>query len=522
MALVTLTNNMPHGLRLQAFFTSVIAGSLSFGNDADASFRVTIYESPVDVFYGGPVITSAQGEASFLRFGPIDSPWLIYGYANGPALFTYSDLSHFHQQGQLAAAIVMAGDDRLIGSSFGDYLEGFGGNDTLDGGAGGDTLVGGSGNDTYFVDDKDDRIFEAIGGGHDVVWTTASYAMAPDSEIEELRAAGAAFSISLTGNIFPNLIVGTSGNDTLAGNGGGDTLIGGAGDDLLIVDDPSDKVLENAGQGYDTIVASTTYSLGDNIEVLKAAAGTSPIGLTGNNLANEIIGNQGHNTISGLGGDDRLYGDGGNDAISGGAGKDELYGGIGNDLLNGGSGNDRLYGDVGNDTLEGSLGHDRLYGGTGKNKLLGGDGNDTLYGGMHADTLHGGNGNDRLYGDVGNDRLEGGAGRDTLSGGWGRDIFIFRNALKKTNIDTITDFNVRDDTIHLENSIFKKLGKAGKLNPDFFIVGTQAQDSNDYLIYNKSTGSLHYDADGSGGRNSILFAKLKSGLSLTYQDFLVL
>jgi len=156
--------------------------------------------------------------------------------------------------------------------------------------------------------------------------------------------------------------------------------------------------------------------------------------------------------------------------------------------------------------------------------LLGQGGNDTLYGGMHADTLLGGDGNDRLYGDAGNDSLDGGAGKDTLSGGWGRDTFTFKDKLNaKTNVDTITDFNVKDDTIRLENSIFKKLGKAGKLKPDFFTIGSKAQDGNDYLIYNKKNGYLYYDADGSGSKyKAILFIKLKPKLALTDKDFYVI
>ncbi len=47
-----------------------------------------------------------------------------------------------------------------------------------------------------------------------------------------------------------------------------------------------------------------------------------------------------------------------------------------------------------------------------------------------------------------------------LTGGAGRDFFVFSTTPnKRTNKDTITDFKARDDTIWLENSIFKKLGK---------------------------------------------------------------
>ncbi len=72
------------------------------------------------------------------------------------------------------------------------------------------------------------------------------------------------------------------------------------------------------------------------------------------------------------------------------------------------------------------------------------------------------------------------------------------------------------------NRIFKKLGKAGKLNPDFTIKARR-RDGNDYLIYNKKNGYLSYDADGSGTKyKAILFFKLKSGLALSDKDFYVI
>jgi serralysin len=354
--------------------------------------------------------------------------------------------------------------------------------------------------------------------------TSVSFAIASDAEIEKLIAVDGTSSLSLIGSDSANLIAGTSGNDELDGKGGVDTLTGGAGDDLYIVDSPFDIVWEDIGQGHDTVLAHTSFTLNANIEVLKASGGYSAINLTGNALSNEIFGNLGANGIYGLDGDDGLYGDGGNDIIDGGVGQDVLYGGIGNDFLSGGDGNDLLYGDTGQDTIDGGAGHDRLYGGTESNRLLGQSGNDTLYGGMHADTLQGGDGNDRLYGDAGNDVLDGGAGKDTLSAGWGRDIFIFKNVLNaKTNVDTITDFNVKDDTIRLENSAFRKLRKTGKLKPDFLTIGSKAQDGNDYLVYNRKNGYLSYDADGSGSKyNAILFFKLKAGLAITEKDFYII
>ncbi len=141
--------------------------------------------------------------------------------------------------------------------------------------------------------------------------------------------------------------------------------------------------------------------------------------------------------------------------------------------------------------------------------------------------LFGGAGTDKITGGKGNDRLGGGFGNDTLTGGKGKDVFVFSTKLdKKKNLDTIKDFNVKDDTIWLDNAIFKKLGKGteakpGKLNKKFFSINGP-KDKNDYLDYNSKTGVLSYDADGVGGKKGIAFAKLKAGLKLTDLDFLVI
>jgi Ca2+-binding RTX toxin-like protein len=83
---------------------------------------------------------------------------------------------------------------------------------------------------------------------------------------------------------------------------------------------------------------------------------------------------------------------------------------------------------------------------------------------------------------------------------------VFDAALaKKKNADKITDFNLKADTIWLDNKIFKALGKKGtlkkpaKLDKDAFWTGSKAHDADDRLIYNNKNGKLYYDADGGTG-----------------------
>jgi 16S rRNA U516 pseudouridylate synthase RsuA-like enzyme len=76
--------------------------------------------------------------------------------------------------------------------------------------------------------------------------------------------------------------------------------------------------------------------------------------------------------------------------------------------------------------------------------------------------------------------------------------------------------------------VFKKLGTKGsaqkpvKLDKKFFTVGDKAKDKDDYVIYNKKTGVLSYDADGSGKGQAVEFALLKNKASLKYDDFFVI
>jgi Ca2+-binding RTX toxin-like protein len=199
-----------------------------------------------------------------------------------------------------------------------------------------------------------------------------------------------------------------------------------------------------------------------------------------------------------------------------------LIGTSGSDTILLGQGANRHLG-PGNDTIEGLAGSDKLGGAGGNDSIYGGTGHDWIYGGAGQDWLHGGTGNDWIYGGLDNDMLYGSSGSDR---------FVFNTKLgtsktdRKVNFDTIGDFSVKYDSLWLDNTIFKKLGKGsvtnpGLLNKEFFVT-SKALEKDDYLVYNKKTGILSYDADGSGSKAAVEFAQLKKGLSLSYKDFFVI
>ncbi len=170
----------------------------------------------------------------------------------------------------------------------------------------------------------------------------------------------------------------------------------------------------------------------------------------------------------------------------------------------------------------GKSGNDTIYG-NGKTNILGGaGGNDTLWGRGGADLMDGGSGSDKLYGEGGNDLLVGGLGKDTLVGGSGYDLFGFDTKLSSSNIDVIDDFSVKYDSILLDKKIFKiSADSKGYIESSAFWTGSRAHDSNDRIIYNKTTGALYYDADGTGPTEQVLVARIGKDLPMTRSDILV-
>jgi Ca2+-binding RTX toxin-like protein len=263
----------------------------------------------------------------------------------------------------------------MIGTDQNDYYLGLGGDDSLtgglgddilDGGLGKDTMVGGLGNDIYIVDDINDVVIENANQGNDTVVSSITYTL-NGTNLENLTLTGAA-NINATGNAVANILIGNDGNNIIDGLGGGDTMSGGKGNDTYTVYTAIDLVIENPGEGTDTVLtALNNYTLGANLENLTLLSSLTIKGsvANGNDAANIITGNAYDNSLSGGGGDDTIYGGGGNDTLMGGDGNDLLMGGDGNDSLQGGLGDDTLDGGAGNDFLGGNEGNNTYYFGKG-------------------------------------------------------------------------------------------------------------------------------------------------------------
>jgi Ca2+-binding RTX toxin-like protein len=153
---------------------------------------------------------------------------------------------------------------------------------------------------------------------------------------------------------------------------------------------------------------------------------------------------------------------------------------------------------------------------------------DTIIGGDGDDQLVGFAGNDWIRGGEGNDLLAGGSGRDTLTGGAGNDVFLFSDmAADPSKPDIVTDFIPSRERIVLDGTTFTALSRKGVTKPSgllkasSFVVGPKAKDANDHVIYDRTTGTVSYDPDGSGSANAVAIVKLDQRPPLSFKDFFI-
>ena len=314
------------------------------------------------------------------------------------------------------------GNTNATGNMLANQLTGNAGNNRLNGQGGADTMIGGQGNDVYVFDNSGDKAIELDGEGIDTVESSVTV-VALGNFIENLTLTGIA-AINGAGNGLDNVIIGNSGanrldggagNDRIDGGAGADTMLGGAGDDVFVVDNTGDTVIENEGQGTDTVESRVSFTLGANVEILRLT-GEGSINGTGNSAGNILYGNSGNNRLDGKAGADRM---------EGGAG-DDIYqvDNVGDVVVEGVN--------AGNDTVESTVSF--VLGANIEQLRLLGSANINGAGNSAANVL---------YGNSGNNRIDGGGGIDTMRGGLGNDTYVIDNAkdqaieLDGEGVDTI-------------------------------------------------------------------------------------
>ena len=400
------------------------ADSLFGGGEADSLFG----GDDNDTINGGDgidIMNGGNGNDYYFVDAPGDSVLEALGGASGiDSVFASMSgyvLANNAEYLELGGTVVQG-----TGNGGDNTLRGNAASNSLDGGGGNDSLIGGVNDDYYIVDSTLDAVYEAASEGTDSVFARVSgFTMGSDVEWLILdtgiaSGSGGSTANTLVGNASANSLFGGDGKDSLFGSGGNntlnggtdnDTMVGGSQDDYYFVDNLSDRVIENASEGSDSVYATIgNYILGENIEHLEL--GTGIIAGGGNGGDNTLLGNSLSNSISGGAGNDTIFGLVGRDTLDGGTGNDSLIGGEGNDLYfidsiddeafeYAASGMDSIVVSVNGYTLSAYVEYlqlaDDIFSGSGNdfaNILIGNSIANSFFGGMGADTFIGGDGND--------------------------------------------------------------------------------------------------------------------------------
>ncbi|MFA6178734.1 MAG: calcium-binding protein [Candidatus Methylopumilus sp.] len=311
---------------------------------------------------------------------------------------------------------------------------------------------------------------------------------------------------------------GNGGNDLLVGHGGADHLDGGEGDDIFLIGgfgsgvqgttskaDDGNKEWIATGVKHDVIVG------GDGVDTLRVTTGIGANNTTNGTVVLNDANFQGMEVVQVGGTVGRLNVE--DSALQ---------------LLN-----DHYYfranGSVAD--LSNTLGNN---GGTINNVVI--DASGVTANGL----LFEGNANTQTFiGTTQDDRFVGNSGNDTLTGGSGSDTFVFGKvheqvvtgsattvqtyvdtAFNLTGFDTITDFLHGTDKLELNTDQYSAL--AGFTAANFVVgAGATAGDIDDYLIFDTTSHTLKYDADGSGAGAAVNIAVLTGVSTLTTADIVV-
>ncbi|SNR84442.1 Hemolysin-type calcium-binding repeat-containing protein [Methylobacillus rhizosphaerae] len=320
----------------------------------------------------------------------------------------------------------------------------------------------------------------------------------------------------VTARLGDDVVYGNGGNDLLVGHGGADYLDGGEGDDIFLIG------------GFGSGVQGTTSKADDgNAEWIATGA-----------KHDVIVGGEGTDTLritTGIGANTQAAGtvllndDNFQEMevvqVGGTVGRLNVEN-TALQLLN-----DHYYFDANGTVadLSNSRGNN---GGTIDNVVI--DASGVTANGLTFE----GNGNTQTFiGTSQDDRFIGNGGNDTLTGGLGSDTFVFgkvwtqvvtgdddevqtyvNTAFDLTGVDTITDFESGVDKIELNTDQFSSL--AG-FNAGNLVIGSAAADADDYLIFDSSTNTLLYDADGNGAGEAVEIAVLTGVTSITAADIVV-
>ena len=417
------------------------------------------------------------------------------------------------------------GADFVFGETGADTLSGGGGHDTVSGGEGDDLALGGEGNDqvlgwtgadTISGGDGNDRLFGDAGqisaasdedgadlingdAGNDSIYGGGGLDTLIGGDGDDLIAD---YDLSQEQGVDNGSFVdGGPGNDDIYVDGGS-TVTGGTGNDLFHVhtDIGMEGVTEITDfvQGEDRLSFDIVLHESDAgpLSIQDMADGTGAEVRMGDMLVARIVGghgltlddleanfvieqNAGPVGHTGTDNDEVIVGNHSDNVIHGGEGNDSIFAGTGNGYLN----NWKNY-HGGSDVLNGGAGDDYIV-------AEGGEFNDYNDGSspievrrtLHVDTLDGGEGNDTLI------AMNGG----TLTGGEGADVFVINQNMRYVDDDAyfgdnldpdpiiITDYNPNEDVI-VVGYLGDHAGFGGPENAQVTVEAREDGQGSDILI----------------------------------------
>lgn len=246
-------------------------------------------------------------------------------------------------------------DNFLDGGSGHDIMYGGDGNDTFDWNAakrfGNDTMYGGLGDDTYVLDNINDSVVESLGEGSDIIFSNFTYSLTAAENVEGLSLFGTS-NINATGNSLSNFLTGNSGNNFFIGNAGLDTFIFSAnGNGVDTISDISageiikvngasfngsaaegngsslglNQIQVSRNEGMTTLNIGTDSNSGADIKIL----------LMGSYSASQFVGSGQNITFSA-----NVIDASGSETLTGTHSNETFRGGLGDDVIDGGAGLD--------------------------------------------------------------------------------------------------------------------------------------------------------------------------------------
>ena len=306
-----------------------------------------------------------------------------------------------------------------------DYIYISGGSDiSVNGGSGNDTIkniksyvtIDGGEDKDYIYNEINASLTVIDGGkGNDTVQNYADYVTISGGDENDLINNRGGENVSINGGAGNDSIRNTGSDITISGGAGDDTIKIVYGDNILInytkgdgndriygfgylstlkIGDGKKNTYTTVKSGSDVIVkvgdgkitlkgaayldelniegtdsayltlkngSSAKQTIGASIKTADASKCTQAFRLTGNKLANTILGGSQNDTFFGGNGNDSIVGNAGNDKLYGQNGADTLDGGAGNDTLTGGKGKDLFVYNGGNDVITDYSAGDRIF-----------------------------------------------------------------------------------------------------------------------------------------------------------------